>query len=210
MALSTTIVGYLLLFTLVGFGFVLFNILIGALLRPNNPHPEKLEIYECGEPTIGSSFVQFDLRFYVVALLFILFDVEVAFFFPWAVVLGKAAQLASSNTPIVVENEAGQLVHGPGYEGLMAELGIPTDTAMLASSEAAQQGTELVKDAAGKLVMTSVVDIVIFFSILLIGFAYVWKRGDLDWVKATTGQKPIDLHLAPEPTRSEPLMPVSS
>lgn len=135
---------------------------------------------------------------------------EVAFFFPWAVVLGKAAQLASSNTPIVVENEAGQLVHGPGYEGLMAELGIPTDTAMLASSEAAQQGTELVKDAAGKLVMTSVVDIVIFFSILLIGFAYVWKRGDLDWVKATTGQKPIDLHLAPEPTRSEPLMPVSS
>ncbi|MEX0791755.1 MAG: NADH-quinone oxidoreductase subunit A, partial [Pirellulaceae bacterium] len=175
MALSTTIVGYLLLFTLVGFGFVLFNILIGSLLRPNNPHAEKLEIYECGEPTIGSSFVQFDLRFYVVALLFILFDVEVAFFFPWAVVLGKAAQLASSNTPIVVENEAGQLVHGPGYEGLMAELGVPTDTAMLASSEAAQQGTELVKEAATKLVITSVVDIVIFFSILLIGFAYVWK-----------------------------------
>ena len=46
------------------------------------PNAEKLEVYECGEPTIGSSFVQFDLRFYVVALLFIIFDVEVAFFFP--------------------------------------------------------------------------------------------------------------------------------
>ena len=49
-----------------------------------------MTIYECGEPTIGSAWMQFDLRFYVVALLFVIFDVEVAFFFPWAVVFGKA------------------------------------------------------------------------------------------------------------------------
>ena len=52
------------------------------------------EAFECGEPTIGSSYIQFDLRFYVVALLFIIFDVEVAFFFPWALVFGGATQLA--------------------------------------------------------------------------------------------------------------------
>ena len=73
--------------------------MIGWLVRPRLPNVEKLEVYECGEPTIGSSFVQFDLRFYVVALLFIIFDVEVAFFFPWAAVFGKATQLARPNLP---------------------------------------------------------------------------------------------------------------
>ena len=63
---------------------------LGKFCRPRAPNSEKLEVYECGEPTIGSSFVQFDLRFYVVALLFIIFDVEVAFFFPWATVFGKS------------------------------------------------------------------------------------------------------------------------
>ena len=72
------------------------NLLVGRFLRPKNPNEEKLSVYECGEPTIGSSFVQFDLRFYVVALLFIIFDVEVAFFFPWAAVFGKATHLDRS------------------------------------------------------------------------------------------------------------------
>ena len=70
---------------------------VGRFLRPQDPNVEKLEVYECGEPTIGSSFVQFDLRFYVVALLFIIFDVEVAFFFPWATVFGKATHLMDPN-----------------------------------------------------------------------------------------------------------------
>src|SRR5689334_24312549 len=91
---STLLVAYLALFAFVGVAFVAVNLTIGMLLRPHDPHPEKLEIYECGEPTIGSSFVQFDLRFYVVALLFIIFDVEVAFFFPWAAVFGKSVNLA--------------------------------------------------------------------------------------------------------------------
>ena len=93
MATPTAIVPYLALFFAVGFLFLLINLVVGWFLRPKNPNQEKLEIYECGEPTIGSSFVQFDLRFYVVALLFLIFDVEVAFFFPWANVYGKATNL---------------------------------------------------------------------------------------------------------------------
>src|SRR5919112_4607407 len=96
-ASSVAIVAYMALFALVGVVFLFVNLLVGKLLRPDDPHPEKLEIYECGEPTIGSSFVQFDLRFYVVALLFIIFDVEVAFFFPWAAVFGKSTNLADES-----------------------------------------------------------------------------------------------------------------
>ena len=84
MATPTEIAGYLLLFILVGMLFVLVNLFLGKFLRPSSPNREKLEIYECGEPSIGSGFVQFDLRFYVVALVFIVFDVEIAFLFPWA------------------------------------------------------------------------------------------------------------------------------
>ena len=95
------IVAYLALFAGMGFLFLLGPLLLGMFLRPKLPNTEKLEIYECGEPTIGSSFVQFDLRFYVVALLFIIFDVEVAFFFPWATVYGKATHLMDPDLPKV-------------------------------------------------------------------------------------------------------------
>src|SRR6188768_1794215 len=95
MSSPITIAAYVALFALTGFLFLFANLVLGWLVRPRLPNTEKLEIYECGEPTIGSSFVQFDLRFYVVALLFIIFDVEVAFFFPWAVVFGKATQLSA-------------------------------------------------------------------------------------------------------------------
>src|SRR5205814_4856460 len=93
------LVGYLLLFVAVGVGFILVHLLAGKLLRPAKPDAEKLTIYECGEPTIGSAWIQFDLRFYVVALLFVIFDVEVAFFFPWATVFGKSNMLAQTNLP---------------------------------------------------------------------------------------------------------------
>src|SRR5437868_11338499 len=89
----TDLVGHFLLFTILGVGFLLLPLVIGLFVRPTNPTTQKLAAYECGEPTIGSSYVQFDLRFYVVALLFIIFDVEVAFFFPWASVFGEATQL---------------------------------------------------------------------------------------------------------------------
>ena len=70
------IAGFIALFVAIGGVFLAANLLVGWLVRPRMPNTEKLEVYECGEPTIGSSFVQFDLRFYVVALLFIIFDVE--------------------------------------------------------------------------------------------------------------------------------------
>ena len=52
-----------------------------------------MAVYECGEPTIGNSWVQFDLRFYIVALVYLIFDVEVALFYPWAVAYGAAGEL---------------------------------------------------------------------------------------------------------------------
>lgn len=87
--------GTLLLFAVVAVSMLLAPLVIGWFLRPSAPNREKTAVYECGEPTIGSSQVQFDVRFYVVALLFIVFDVEVAFLFPWAVVFGKANTLAN-------------------------------------------------------------------------------------------------------------------
>src|SRR5438874_4160273 len=93
------LVAYMLLFVAVGVGFIFVHLLAGKLIRPSRPGVEKGTIYECGEPTIGSAWVQFDLRFYVVALLFVIFDVEVAFFFPWAEVFGKANALANASQP---------------------------------------------------------------------------------------------------------------
>src|SRR5262249_29251818 len=95
---------FLLLFVAVGAGFILVHLLAGALIRPSKPDAEKDTIYECGEPTIGTAWVQFDLRYYVVALLFVIFDVEVAFFFPWAEVFGKANAVANLPDPQSAED----------------------------------------------------------------------------------------------------------
>ena len=106
-ASSVGIVAYLALFAGVGIAFLFVNLLVGKFVRPHDPHPEKLEIYECGEPTIGSSFVQFDLRFYVVALLFLIFDVEVALFFPWAAVFGKSVHLMNDEVTVATTTDNG-------------------------------------------------------------------------------------------------------
>lgn len=87
---SANLVLGLFLFTVGGIGMALAPLLIGKLVRSTLPHPEKDAPYECGEPAIGSSWVQFDLRFYVVALVFIIFDIEIALFYPWAVVYRSA------------------------------------------------------------------------------------------------------------------------
>jgi NADH-quinone oxidoreductase subunit A len=76
----------ILIFIAAGTLMILVALLIGALIRRRLPHRVKGEPYECGEPAIGGSWVQFDLRFYVVALVFVIFDVEIALFYPWAVV----------------------------------------------------------------------------------------------------------------------------
>ncbi len=132
MATPTAIVGYLALFAAIGFLFLFVNLVVGRLVRPSDPHDEKLEIYECGEPTIGSSFVQFDLRYYVVALVFLVFDIEVAFLFPLATVYGKAVQLADERLVVAVATDDSQgAALSADAQHLYRELGVavPRQTA---------------------------------------------------------------------------------
>jgi NADH-quinone oxidoreductase subunit A len=131
-------------FIALGAGFVLVNLIAGWFARPSLPNPEKLTVYECGEPTIGTSWVQFDLRFYIVALVYLIFDVEVALFYPWAVAYGSAPHLAE-------------------------QIGMTTRA----------------------LRAVAIVDMLFFFGVLLVGFAYLWRFGYLDWVRsaATTSIK---------------------
>src|SRR5215475_7592056 len=124
MSAPVTIAAYIALFVLTGFLFLFANLVLGWLVRPRLPNVEKLEIYECGEPTIGSSFVQFDLRFYVVALLFIIFDVEVAFFFPWAAVFGKSTNLMNDRVQVAQRGDDGQAVLTENARNLYRELGV--------------------------------------------------------------------------------------
>jgi NADH-quinone oxidoreductase subunit A len=79
-----------LLFASVGFVFVFANVAIGSIIRPKRKNPEGLEVYECGEETIGDTWIKFDIRYYTVALVYVIFAVEIAFLFPWAIVLGDA------------------------------------------------------------------------------------------------------------------------
>jgi NADH-quinone oxidoreductase subunit A len=193
---SLGVVVYMALFALTGIAFLFVNLLVGMLLRPHDPHPEKLEIYECGEPTIGSSFVQFDLRFYVVALLFIIFDVEVAFFFPWAAVFGKSTNLMDERFAVVSNERAadGSLQLTKPAAALYRELGVRNPVApqsvpaslasVVSSSDEVTRAEQVAHEGARQLAWVTIVDIGAFFAVLLVGFAYVWRRGDLDWVRA--------------------------
>ena len=91
-ATSVDLIVAMLLLGGLGLAMCFGALLFGRLIRTRQPGAEKGTIYECGEPTIGSSWIQFDLRFYVVALVFIIFDVEIALFWPWAVVFGNGDQ----------------------------------------------------------------------------------------------------------------------
>ena len=112
------------IFVAAGLAFVLVNLSVGALFRPSLPNVEKQAICECSEPAIGTSWVQFDLRFYIVALFYLVFDVEVALIYPWAAVFRQY--------PI---------------EALM--LGVP------------------------------------FLLIVVVGYAYEWYAGSLEWVRSS-------------------------
>jgi NADH-quinone oxidoreductase subunit A len=113
-----------LLFLFIGVVFVAGGLITSRLLRPHRPNTEKSTIYECGEEPIGNPWIKFNIRFYTVALIFLIFDVEVVFLFPWAVI----------------------------YK----ELGL-----------------------------FAFVEMVIFLAILILGFAYAWAKGDLEWDKPT-------------------------
>ena len=111
-----------LVFLIVGSLFVGMSLLVSRLVQTVHPTPEKLTNYECGEDPIGTPWVKFNIRFYMVALGFIIFDIETAFLFPWATVFRDL--------------------------GLMA-----------------------------------FVEMMIFVAILLVGLAYIWGKGDIEWVK---------------------------
>ena len=113
----------ILSFALVAIGFLIVNLLVWWLIRPRRFSEEKLTTYECGESPEGSAWVQFNIRFYVFALIFIVFDVEAVFLFPWAAVFRELGMLAF-------------------VEGL------------------------------------------VFIGILVVALAYVWRKGDLEWVRS--------------------------
>ncbi len=189
------LVGYLLLFVVVGIGFIFVHLLAGKLIRPAKPDPEKLTIYECGEPTIGSAWIQFDLRFYVVALLFVIFDVEVAFFFPWAIVFGKANTIAKDPSPVArAEAYLALAPDDPSDRAkadavrtrLAAVRQNPQDTAAVQRLE--EELAPLSEPAQG-FAWLAFGDILVFFGVLLVGFAYLWRRGDLVWVRSTAAER---------------------
>jgi NADH-quinone oxidoreductase subunit A len=103
----------------------------------------------------------------VVALLFIIFDVEVAFFFPWASVYGSVMQLADARLDEAARHLLSARLLSVSPENLPATEVISAETAL-------------------QLGWLGVADILVFFGVLLVGFAYVWKRGDLDWIRALT------------------------
>ena len=109
-----------LLFLIVATGIGVALIVIGNVLGPKRPTAEKLSPYECGFPAFEDSRMRFDVRYYLIAILFIVFDLEIAFVFPWALVFREL-----------------------GVFGLV-EMGV-------------------------------------FLALLVIGFAYVWKKGALEW-----------------------------
>lgn len=185
--METPLAAYLLLFTAIGVGFVLVNLLVGQIVRPDKPEEEKATVYECGEPTIGSAWVQFDLRYYVIALLFVIFDVEVAFFFPWAEVFGKANTVAAlPENPSAKQQAAADLA-----------LKDMTPAHVTGTMSAAEQ-----RQSMRQLSWLALLEIAVFFGVLLVGFAYLWKRGDLTWVRSiATMRAPVE-----EPKRGPPAL----
>src|SRR6185503_13941268 len=81
-------------FVAVAVGFLATNFLVWKIIRPSRYSEEKLTTYECGENPVGSAWIQFNIRFYVFAIIFIIFDVEAVFLLPWAVVFKGLGMLA--------------------------------------------------------------------------------------------------------------------
>ena len=90
----------IILFLFIALALSIGFILVNYLSSPNNPDPEKLSAYECGFEAFDDSRMQFDVRFYLVAILFIIFDLEIAFLFPWAISLGNIGLLGFSSMMI--------------------------------------------------------------------------------------------------------------
>ena len=90
----------IILFLIIAFGLSCAFVIINFILSPKNPDPEKLSAYECGFEPFEDSRMEFDVRFYLVAILFIIFDLEIAFLFPWAISLGSIGILGFTSMMI--------------------------------------------------------------------------------------------------------------
>ena len=89
--------GEILLFLIAGILFVVVALLTSWLIRPNRPNADKLSTYESGEETTGITWTQFNIRFYIIALIFLLFEVEIIFLFPWSTIFANEELIAESN-----------------------------------------------------------------------------------------------------------------
>jgi NADH-quinone oxidoreductase subunit A len=77
-----------------GVGFCIFVYILAWMIRPSNPYKEKSAIYECGEETVGPTWIQYNFRYYTFALIFVVFDIETIFLYPWALVYRKLGLFA--------------------------------------------------------------------------------------------------------------------
>jgi NADH-quinone oxidoreductase subunit A len=110
--------GAVFVFLVLGIVFVAGGYITARLLRPHRPNPQKNSTYECGEPAVGSAWIKFNIRFYVVALIFIIFDVEVVFLYPWATVFKPLGDFALVEVLIF----AGILILGLVYAWVKGDL----------------------------------------------------------------------------------------
>ncbi len=98
-------------FLVVGVAFVFATLGVSRLLAPSRPTPEKLSVYECGSEPVGPPWVQFRVGYYVYALLFVLFDIETVFLYPWAVIVGRSGLFMLAEMVVFI----GILAAGLGY-----------------------------------------------------------------------------------------------
>lgn len=89
--------GEILIYILGAVLFVLVTFTVSRIIRPNRPNPEKLASYETGEDAVGPAWTQFNVRFYIVALIFLLFEVEIVFLFPWSTVYSRKELIDGTN-----------------------------------------------------------------------------------------------------------------
>lgn len=89
--------GEILLFIIGGAVFILVTLFVSRMIRPNRPNPEKLATYESGEEPISGAWIQFNVRFYIIALIFLLFEVEIVLLFPWTTVFAKKELIEETN-----------------------------------------------------------------------------------------------------------------
>ena len=110
-----TVVG---LFVIVVIVLPFIALILAALLRPKRPNPVKASTYECGLETIGETWVQFKVQYYIYALVFVIFDIETVFLYPWAAALGKLTTFALVEMAIFILILVGALVYAWKVEAL--------------------------------------------------------------------------------------------